>query len=245
MSQTNQFDTTLVTNALSSLQNVIPSQIEGKTASEASVAVVSCLLGPLIQSDTNIPQLVSSLQSNTYLESFVSDIKSINLTTLQNLTNPQNLFALVNLLVAIIMGLSALKMSVQNLNINLNKTTIYNASFLVLVSLLLVALIENTNFLIDIQNSTNVTILFDFLKFLESAYNSLVTSSYLLQEIGSFLNQIGYDVVERADTCCKCVWNPFKKSTTNVSLNQAEIVQKVGLRKSTFLYAVELANLKK
>lgn len=229
---------TQVTSSLAALRQIIPSAIINSTPDQACYAVIKCLLGNYINNDTNIPELLTQLENSC--PTLINSFSNISIDSLENLNNVQNLEALINLIMAAIISIVSIRNIVTSINIQTDDTTIYDISFLTLISFLLVALIEKSQGFKDfIANQDNCNTLFNFLGILESAYNSFLRSVHLLEELKSIFKQLETKSLNKYNKCCIC----FKKTSTK-ALSVNDINQKIALRTIAFKNAVEIANLK-
>lgn len=241
-----------VNNSINSLKTVIPEIID-QSPDEACVTIIKCLLSNYIDNDTNVPALISAIE--TGCPTLVQCFSNISINTLENLSNSVNQQALINLIIAAIISVASLTNIIQGLQINTSDSTIYDASFLILVSLLMIILIEKSQgFNEFLKNQTNVDTLFNILDLLESSYDALLLSSSLIEEIGSLLKQLGDKSFVKFDKCCSCSFNPFstssnvqakkiKKTTAAITRNLA-IKEKIDMRVVAFSYSTEISNLK-
>lgn len=228
--------TTSLSQSLDNLKQVIPSQIIGCTPEVACERVVTCLLSDFISTNTNVADIISQIQSNC--PALVSAISQVNASTLQNLTTTENKQALINLVIGAIMSGTTLYTTVQNLKLNVTANTVYNASFLMLVSLILIVLIEKTpGFINLIQDPTCSTVLFNFIDMLQLSYLSLMNSSHLLSDIQQFAIKVGNDALSCCDQCCKCTWNPCQTPSQSIPVpptmttSSPSMVQAMKMRK--------------
>jgi hypothetical protein len=234
---------TKVNSALNDLKGIIPYQIIDKSAEDACSIITLCLLKDFIKSKTNIGALIGEVKAGCPM--LVDSFSNITVSTLTNLNDPANQMAFTNLIMASIISIASLTAIVKTLDIKTDDSTIYDASFLILVSVLLITLIEKSDGFKDyIKDEGNCNILFSVLSLLEVSYISFLSSTHLIEEIKSILDKIGDKSFDSFDKCCGCTYNPFKDSKPNKVLTPNEVNEKVSLRTAAFSNAVHIANLK-
>lgn len=230
------------------LQQIIPSQVINCSSEQACINVLTFLLKSYLKQDTNITQLLSTIQ--TTCPTLVNSLSELNLSTLENLNKPANQQTFINLIIGAVMSGASLLSTIKTLQLNITSDTIYDASFRILVSLLLVTLIQKSpNFSTLIQNQTFSTQLFSLINLLQSSYMALMNSSHLLDEVKQFLAKVGLATFNEFDTCCKCACNPFKSSSTqfaqaSTTITPAQAQETIALRTTAFQHAVTISNLK-
>lgn len=197
-----------------------------------TIAIVKCLLKPYINEKTDIAGLITTIKNNC--PALVTSISSINVDNLKNLNNPANITVLVNLLLASLMSTATLCSTVTSLKINIKDNTIYEASFLILIALIFVILIEScAEFKTWIGVQDNLDMLFTLLDLLENAYSTLMSSSHVLDEAKRILKQIRTSMFDQGK--CSCL--PSIKKIE--PLTKDDIEQKVAMRTDTLPYVMD------
>jgi hypothetical protein len=219
--------------ALKDLKIVLSDAIKHSDNNTAiTIAIVKCLLKSYIDDKTDIANLITTIKNGC--PALVNSISHINIDNLKNLNNPANITALTNLIFASLISVATLCSNVRYLKINIKDNTIYEASFLILVALIFVILIESCpEFKVWISVQDNIDMLFNVLDLLEDAYTAITSSTHILSEARRILKDIRKSLFDGSK--CSCL--PSIKRIE--PLTKEDIEQKIALRTDTLHHILD------
>lgn len=227
-----------INESLNALKQLIPIALINKRQNEICNILAKCLLAPYINNNTNIPQLIEKLKNGCPL--LIESMSKIDLSMIENLADQNNQQVFINLIMGTIMSISTVSDITKSFNLSMNTNDIYDASFLILVTLLLVSLVEKSNDFTDfISIPTNKDALFKLLEIMETSYKSLLASSHLVKELKTFFRKIGLRTTKLFQKIRLKIKKYVIHSPPSVSTIEAN--EKISLRVLSFSQAIELS----
>lgn len=217
-----------VNNNINELKIILPEIID-KPISQSIEIIGKCLLKSFVNEDTNINVLINSIELNC--PTLLSSLSQININTLENLNNPDNLMAFINLIIGCILSLSNIASNLQQFKLKLDKSSFTDFSFLVLITLIIEILLKNDkSFGGFLKDKANMAMFINVIVILQNSYIAFMNSD-IFAEILQFLDSAGFYLFNDFDKCCKCSCNPFKKPNKKQKVSQKNISLRTGVLK--------------